>query len=304
MYQADRSAAQYVVYEKGNVYRLTADVKKVAESTNASGRVYLDYDDRIENFTLTDSWQTITYDIDATALANNYSATSVIFSGQRSAGKADMEIKNASLVKVKKFTKPSATVAIPASVVQGQSVAATTVANFTNGDGVGYKYCYKLDGKTVANGFATGDNIPAYTSAMPGSLTLTVIPVNSEGTYGDVVTSSVCTVSRNFVVTPPTVSASGLVSGATITNTVNVKNNTGAAEKIVVIAAYYEDNTMLSCDFEEQQIGAGQTLGYNLSVQLPADCQGGGEFKIFVWKGYDGSTFSMIPVSDVIDPVN
>ena len=85
--------------------------------------------------------------------------------------------------------------------------------------------------------------------------------------------------------------------------TVSVKNNTEALENIAVIAAYYEAGKMIGCDFVEKQIAAGQSAGYGLSVELPSNCNGHGDFKIFVWKGHSGSKFPMIPVTKFIDPV-
>ena len=301
-YGANVNAAQYVVLEKDATYTLTAQVKAPTDADDLYGMVYAGYTLAKPTFTIGDQWQTLTYTIDPSTLDYDVIASSIMFSGVGEAKKADMEIKNASLVKVKKFTVPSVEVSIPENVVKGKNVDVDTVATFKNGDGVGYRYGYKLNDKLVLSGFATNDNIPSFKTTEMGTLTLTVIPVNSEGTYGAPKTAT-CVVSPNFVVENSTVSRDSLVKGATITMTASVKNNTDALENIAVIAAYYEAGKMINCDFVKKQIAAGQSAGYDLSVELPSSCNGYGDFKIFVWKGHDGSKFPMIPVTKFIDPV-
>lgn len=301
-YGAANNVAQYVVLDKDATYTLTAQVKAPADADDLSGMVYAGYTLSKPTFTLDSEWKTLTYTIDPSTLNIDDVASSIMFAGVSETKKADMEIKNASLVKVKKFTAPSVEVSIPENVVKGKNVDVDTVATFKNGDGVGYRYGYKLNDKLVLSGFATNDNIPSFKTTEMGTLTLTVIPVNSEGTYGAPKTAT-CVVSPNFVVENSTVSRDSLVKGATITMTASVKNNTDALENIAVIAAYYEAGKMINCDFVKKQIAAGQSAGYDLSVELPSSCNGYGDFKIFVWKGHDGSKFPMIPVTKFIDPV-
>lgn len=297
--------AQYVVLDKNSTYTLTANLKATDASSDDKCTVYGAYSGaKYENVTISDGGVAFEKTIDlSTKNLPDVIASCVAFTD------ADMSVTNASLIKDLKYTAPeAATASIPAAVVQGNSVQGSAEAVFDDGDGVGYIYCYKLDGKNVGSGFAVNDTIPAITAPEPagdtGELTLTVVPVNSEGTIGVAVTSQVCTVSGSYVATHSSVSSSSFTAGNTVSLGVNVANNTDEPQKIVVIAAYYEGGRMLSCDLVEKTITNGLNEDYDLNVILPAtNVNGGGTFNVFVWKGYDGNTFSMEPVCEVINPV-
>lgn len=307
LYGANINAAQYVVLEKNAKYTLNTEVMAVEESTNTSGMIYAGFTLSKPTFTLTNTWQELNYTINPASLTSDVIASSIMFSGADEARKADMYIRNASLVKELNYTAPVATVTIDSVAVQGDNVAGTAAVTIAEGDAAGYKYCYKLDGVTVKAGYASGDSIPAVTVPAPagntGNLTLTLIPVNSEGTYGNAVTSSVCTVSRYFVADVTDIPASSIAGGNTVPVAVRVSNNSDGPQTIAVIAAYYENNAMINCDIVQQEITSGNYKDYDLSVALPGNIGGNGVFNVFIWKGYNGNVFSMEPVSPVSNPV-
>ncbi|MBQ7974967.1 MAG: hypothetical protein IJ300_04700, partial [Clostridia bacterium] len=296
--------AQYVVLEKNSTYTLKANLKAVDAAADGECTVYGAYSGaKFANVAITDDGVLFEKTIDLSSKdVADIVASCVAFTD------ADMYVSNASLVKDVKFAAPSATVVLDATAIQGDSVSAVAVPSFIEGDAVGYKYSYKLDNVTVKAGYATGDTIPAVTVPQPegntGSLTLTLIPVNTEGSYGAAYTSAPCTVSRHFVVNADSVPASSITAGGTVSLNVNVENNSDGNQTIAVIAAYYENNAMINCDILQQEITAGNDKDYSLSVALPGTITGNGNFSVFVWKGYDGNVFSMEPVSPVINPIN
>ena len=60
---------------------------------------------------------------------------------------------------------------------------------------------------------------------------------------------------------------------------------------------------MKACSLEENAVSSKGNTDFDVSINLPSNIAGNGEIRIFVWKGYDGQTFLMEPVSGIITPI-
>lgn len=130
---------------------------------------------------------------------------------------------------------------------------------------------------------------------------LELVPINSQGTKGAVVSDSAVVLAKYAVGTP--VKTGTITPGGTITATVNIKNNEASPAKIAVILGYYENEVLIATGIQEETIAAGATQAYAPTFTLPQTVNNG-EIRMFVWMGNTGNTdFSMKPIHGII-PIN
>lgn len=303
--QSNDAAAQNTVLRKGESYTFKADVKKAETSASTKCKINVMYTAVVKNIELTDEWQTVEVEIPSDKvdeLGLDVIGSSVIVGSANGTNIVDMHIKNASLRRnVEDVDIPQLqNVKIPATVVTGGVVSpAEIAADFERVPAMGFRYIYKLDGVPVSAGYASNENlIPAYNipaDAEGGSvITLTVIPVNSQGENGTAVVSDSCSIIKAFEIVNKAINGT-ISAGATITADVSVKNYTDEASDISVIIAYYENNILYKCAAEQKNVSSGDKVQFTPSFVIPADLQGNGDVKLYVWRD-NGNGYTMQPV--------
>lgn len=202
------------------------------------------------------------------------------------------------------------TITLPA-VVAGNSITAPVVTMDDTPDAYAYRYRYLLydddndtTGTPVITGHtALGGTIPAIDiiSAWEGKyITLEITPVSAYGKVGVAETSEKALVEGVYSVT----SASGngytgsIEANGTITADITVSNNGDDALPTVVFIAYFEDERLVELDSEEVSVAAdGNHTFTGASITLPATLGTNPSVKVFIWKGYDGENFLMVPLT-------
>lgn len=198
------------------------------------------------------------------------------------------------------------------SAAAGFALSAPTLTVEESIDDYSYRYRYILydtesaeSGKTVISGHTNvGESIGS--SNVPSDwknkyLALEITPVSDKGVWGESFTTEKVLVEEAYTITPNVGNGytGDIEAEGTITANVTVKNNDATNTlPVAVIIAYFESGRLVATNLEDKAVANGSPETFTPSVTLPKTLGENPSVKVFVWKGYDGESFKMQPLTE------
>ncbi len=198
------------------------------------------------------------------------------------------------------------------SAAAGFALSAPTLTVEESPDGYSYRYRYILydnensaSGKTVISGHTNvGESIGS--SNVPSDwknkyLALEITPVSDKGVWGESFLTEKVLVEEAYTITPNVGNGytGEIEAEGTITANVTVKNNDATNTlPVAVIIAYFENGRLVAANLEDKEVANGSPETFTPSVTLPKTLGENPSVKVFVWKGYDGESFKMQPLTE------
>lgn len=198
------------------------------------------------------------------------------------------------------------------SAAAGFALSAPTLTVEESPDDYSYRYRYILyntesaeSGKTVISGHTNvGESIGS--SNVPSDwknkyLALEITPVSDKGVWGESFLTEKVLVEEAYTITPNVGNGytGEIEAEGTITANVTVKNNDATNTlPVAVIIAYFENGRLVATNLEDKAVANGSPETFTPSVTLPKTLGENPSVKVFVWKGYDGESFKMQPLTE------